>query len=196
MLNLRRIAGGSLHLWKREMKIATPMRIMAPFSSSTENATPPLTTGDGASSPSAAHESAKSSIFKKLGSLISETLDLIMKDEEKKGVSITHEDLVSWAKQLDKEGKREYALEIFEWMDKKKMSFSTSELALFVNVIAKTKGLDDAHAYLKKVDPDCGRMDQPNKNWPAYVSLLHLETELLKKCGIVRAVRPLAVASE
>ncbi|KAG7653920.1 hypothetical protein ISN44_As01g011370 [Arabidopsis suecica] len=196
MLNLRRMVSGSLHLWKREMKISTPMRTMAPFSSSSsssssaaENATPPLTIGDGASASSCDAENAKSSIFEKLRSLTSETLDFIIREEEKKGVSVTQADLVSSAKQLLMEGKRLDALQIFMWMYRKKMSFSTSELALFVDIIAKTIGLPTAHAYLKKVDPDCDRMHNPTENWPAFVSLLLLETELLAKRGIVPAVR-------
>ncbi|CAL9214554.1 unnamed protein product [Arabidopsis halleri] len=180
MLNLRRIAA-SVHLWNREMKIAR----MAPFSSPAENNGNRQINGDSSS----ADENAKSSIFEKLRSLTRETLDFIIREEEKKGVSVTQADLVSSAKQLHMEGKHENALQIFMWLDEKKMSFSTSELAVFVDVIAKTKGLDEAHAYLKKVDPDCDRMDQPNKNWPTYVDLLHLETELLEKRGLVRAVR-------
>ncbi|XP_010453703.1 PREDICTED: pentatricopeptide repeat-containing protein At1g02370, mitochondrial-like [Camelina sativa] len=84
-----------------------------------------------------------------------ETVDFIMREEEKKGaVSFTHADLITTAEQLDKEGKHDYAFEILEWMDRKKMSFSPKELQLFVGIIAKTKGLDAAEAYFKKVDPN------------------------------------------
>ncbi|XP_022559696.1 pentatricopeptide repeat-containing protein At1g02370, mitochondrial [Brassica napus] len=116
MFNLRRIASsGSLHhLWKREMRI-----VVAPFSSSAESQI------TSSSSSSCSAENAKSCIFGKLQFLITETLDFITREEEKKGVSVpTKEDLVFWAKQLDKDGKNHYALEIFEWMDKKKMEFS------------------------------------------------------------------------
>ncbi|CAH8251942.1 unnamed protein product [Arabidopsis lyrata] len=171
------------------MKISTPMRTTAPFSSSSsaaENAsTPPLTI----EAPSCDTENAKSSIFEKLRSLTRETLDFIIREEEKKGVSVTQADLVSSAKQLLMEGKRLDALQIFMWIYRKKMSFSTSELALFVDNIARTIGLPTAHAYLKKVDPDCDRMHNPTENWPAYVDLLLLDTELLEKRGIVPAVR-------
>ncbi|XP_010492855.1 PREDICTED: pentatricopeptide repeat-containing protein At1g02370, mitochondrial-like isoform X2 [Camelina sativa] len=108
-----------------------------------------------------------------------ETLDFIIREKEKKGVSITQSqaDLVSAAEQLDKEGKHEYAL---EWMDKKKMSFSPSQLAVFLNIIAKTRGLDAAEAYFKKIDPNIDRMDTRSKNWPAYVTLLLLKRESKK----------------
>ncbi|KAF3515816.1 hypothetical protein DY000_02059675 [Brassica cretica] len=114
--------------------------VVAPFSSSAESQ---ITTS---SSSSCSAENAKSCIFGKLQFLITETLDFITREEEKKGVSVpTKEDLVFWAKQLDKDGKNHYALEIFEWMDKKKMEFSPSELAFFVDLIAKGMCIAGTH---------------------------------------------------
>ncbi|KAF3526022.1 hypothetical protein F2Q69_00047121 [Brassica cretica] len=72
----------------------------------------------------------KSSIFEKIQPFIGETLDFITREEEKKGVYLTKEDLVDWEKRLNKDGKFEYAFEIFEWMDKKKMEFSFGACSL------------------------------------------------------------------
>ncbi|CAN7083761.1 unnamed protein product [Brassica oleracea var. botrytis] len=155
-------AGSLHHLSKREMRI-----VVAPFSSSAESQ---ITTS---SSSSCSAENAKSCIFGKLQFLITETLDFITREEEKKGVSVpTKEDLVFWAKQLDKDGKNHYALEIFEWMDKKKMEFSPSELAFFVDLIAKTKSLDTAKEYFNQVEPNFDRTNTRAKNWPAFATIM------------------------
>ena len=54
----------------------------------------------------------KSSIFEKIQPFIGETLDFITREEEKKGVYLTKEDLVDWEKRLNKDGKFEYAFEV------------------------------------------------------------------------------------
>ncbi|CAH8306152.1 unnamed protein product [Eruca vesicaria subsp. sativa] len=172
MLNLRGIAAsGSLHFWKRETRI-----LVAPFSSSAaDNAdrkitTPAFPTGN---KPPTSADHAKSCIFQKLQFLITETLDFITREEEKKGASVpTKDDLVNWAKQLEKDGKNHYALEIFEWMDKKKMEFSPSELAFFVDLIAQTKGIDAAKEYFNQVEPVFDRTNTRAKNWPAFASIM------------------------
>lgn len=46
----------------------------------------------------------KANIFERLRSLIGETLDRIVREEESKGVSITQPDLVDWVNRLDKDG--------------------------------------------------------------------------------------------
>ncbi|KAJ4917983.1 hypothetical protein Rs2_03533 [Raphanus sativus] len=117
----------------------------------------------------------KSCIFGKLQPFVGETLDFITREEEKKGVSVTKEDLVKWAKQLKKDGKFEHAYEIFEWMDKKKMEFSPSELAFFVDLIAKTKSLAAAKEYFNQVEPDFDRTNTRAKNWPAFASIMLME---------------------
>ncbi|XP_018489028.2 pentatricopeptide repeat-containing protein At1g02370, mitochondrial-like [Raphanus sativus] len=163
MFNLRRcIASGSLHhVWKREMRI-----VVAPFSSSSSADRQIITSSCSA-------ENAKSCIFGKLQFLFTETLDYITREEEKKGV--TKDDIVELAKQLNKDGKSEYALEIFEWMDKKKMEFSPSELAFFVDLIAKTKSLAAAKEYFNQVEPDFDRTNTRAKNWPAFASIMLME---------------------
>ncbi|KAF2589937.1 hypothetical protein F2Q70_00041909 [Brassica cretica] len=123
----------SLRLWK---KVATPLpsgwkmgctTVAAPFSSSVEN-----------SDPIKAEKVGKMKVFQKLKSLTVETIDLILKEEEKKGAYVTQTDLVRWAKRIDKRNNRpENSLEIFRWMDKKKMMFSPSELELYVDLLGK-----------------------------------------------------------
>ncbi|XP_048615596.1 pentatricopeptide repeat-containing protein At1g02370, mitochondrial [Brassica napus] len=108
----------------------------------------------------------KSSIFEKIQPFIGETLDFITREEEKK------EDLVDWAKRLNKDGKFEYAFEIFEWMDKKKMEFSPSELAVYVDLIAQTKGIYAAEEYFNQVEPVFDRTNTRAKNWPAFASIV------------------------
>ncbi|CAG7867806.1 hypothetical protein BRARA_F00033 [Brassica rapa] len=96
MFNLRRIASssGSLHhLWKREMRT-----VVAPFSSYAAEFNPNrkiTTPAFVVRSPPAA---VKSCVFGKIKPFTGETLDFITREEEKKGVHLTKEDLVDWAK--------------------------------------------------------------------------------------------------
>ncbi|KFK43459.1 hypothetical protein AALP_AA1G128000 [Arabis alpina] len=100
--------------------------------------------------------------FEKFRSLIVETVDLILREEEKKGISVTQADLLKWAKRLEKkEARHENALAIFRWMDSKKMTFSPSDLELYLRVILKVEGLDAAQDCFDKVDPNFDNMD-PN----------------------------------
>lgn len=89
MMNLRRVAACSLHLWKRQI------------------ATPPLTrtalfsTGD--------EDSEKEKLFKKLRCLTGDYLDRISREQ---GVSLTESDLGDWAKRLSDDGNHIRALEV------------------------------------------------------------------------------------
>ncbi|WZZ19261.1 hypothetical protein YC2023_112350 [Brassica napus] len=136
----------SLRLWK---KVATPLpsgwkMACTTFSSSVEN-----------SDPIKAEKVGKMKVFQKLKSLTVETIDLILKEEEKKGVYVTQTDL------------------IFRWMDKKKMVFSPSQLELFVDLLGELKGAEAALAYFDKVEPNFDEMDAEAKNRPAYLKLLY-----------------------
>ncbi|WZY96707.1 hypothetical protein YC2023_069036 [Brassica napus] len=94
MFNLRRIASssGSLHhLWKREMRT-----VVAPFSSYAAEFNPNrkiTTPAFVVRSPPAA---VKSCVFGKIKPFTGETLDFITREEEKKGVHLTKEDLESY----------------------------------------------------------------------------------------------------
>ncbi|KFK43327.1 hypothetical protein AALP_AA1G110300 [Arabis alpina] len=115
----------------------------------------------------------KRKIYQKLRCLTVETVDLIIRDEEKNnGVSFTQADVVNWAKRLNKECKFRSALVIFEWMDKKKMIISPSELAIYVHLIFMIKGATTAQEYFEKVEPNFDNMDRKSKNWPAYKILM------------------------
>ncbi|CAH8383993.1 unnamed protein product [Eruca vesicaria subsp. sativa] len=132
----------------------------APFSSAVENSAGQIKAG-------------KRKVFQKLKSLTVETIDLILREEEKKGVFVDQEDLVRWAKRIDKRNKKpDHSLEIFRWMDKKKMVFSPSQLELYVDLLGKVKGSAAASAYFNKVEPNFDEMDVDAKNWPAYVKVL------------------------
>ncbi|KAF2615894.1 hypothetical protein F2Q70_00008204 [Brassica cretica] len=61
--------------------------------------------------------------------IVEETLNTFTKED---GVFITQVDLFGWAKCLDEDGKHQNAYEINEWIKKKKMTLSPSELATFV----------------------------------------------------------------
>ncbi|XP_023643456.1 uncharacterized protein LOC111831951 isoform X2 [Capsella rubella] len=174
MLKLRRIAtGGSLvHLWKGEMKIAR----MAPFC--TCDANNPTRKIVRASS---AEKTEKNNIFEKLRSLMGETLDFVMREEEKKGdVSFTQADLVSTAEQLDKS--------LSGWIERRWILIHMS-FKLFVKLIAKTKGLGAAHAYFDKVEPNYNSRDHKANNFPAYVALYRLDRQFERGMGMRRAVR-------
>lgn len=96
----------SLHFWR---KAAVPLSsgwkmacttVAAPFSSGVE---------------SSGHiKAGKMKVFQKLKSLTVETIDLILREEEKKGVYVTQTDLVRWAKRLDKRNNTpENSLEVY-----------------------------------------------------------------------------------
>ncbi|CAF1969671.1 unnamed protein product [Brassica napus] len=60
---------------------------------------------------------------------------------------------------------------IFEWMEKKKMKFTPSQPATFVDFIDRVLGnmrIRAALDYFESVDPDFNNMDYKAKNWPAY----------------------------
>ncbi|KAL0654298.1 hypothetical protein Bca4012_096989 [Brassica carinata] len=141
----------SLQLWK---KIAAPlssngrmwkMACTTPFSSGAESS--------GPIKPEKV-KVEKRKVFQKLKSLRVETIDLIIREEEKKGVFVDQEDL-------------------FRWMDKKKMVFSPSQLELFVDLLGELKGAEAALAYFDKVEPNFDEMDAEAKNRPAYLKLLY-----------------------
>lgn len=100
----------SLRLWKMA---AAPLSsgwkmacttVAAPFSSGVEISPDPIK----------AEKVGKRKVFQKLKSLTVETIDLILKEEEKKGVYVTQTDLVRWAKRLDKKNDRpENSLQVY-----------------------------------------------------------------------------------
>lgn len=51
------------------------------------------------------------------------------------------------------------------------MVFSPTELALYVDLIAKVKGFEAAEKFFNKVDPNFDIKNKKAKNWPAYLKL-------------------------
>lgn len=111
----------SLQLWK---KIAAPLTsngrkwkmacttVAAPFSSGAESSGP-IKVEKESSGPKKPEKVKveKRKVFQKLKSLRVETIDLIIREEENKGVFVDQEDLFRWAKLL-KNHKPENSLEV------------------------------------------------------------------------------------
>ncbi|CAE5957340.1 unnamed protein product [Arabidopsis arenosa] len=102
------------------------------------------------------------------------------------------DNLMSWVNSLHKEGKHELALHLFDSMDAKKVEFTPSEFALYIEILAKVKGLGCAFNYFKKADPDFNNLDHHARNWPAYATLARLHWEHLRKAGL----RPLTLSCD
>ncbi|KAF2607952.1 hypothetical protein F2Q68_00043795 [Brassica cretica] len=75
-------------------------------------------------------------------------------------------------------------------MDKKKMEFSPSELAVYVDLICQTKGIDVAEECFNQVEPVFDRTNTRAKNWPAFASIVARILQYDKKYGL-GAERPL-----
>ncbi|KFK44761.1 hypothetical protein AALP_AA1G299600 [Arabis alpina] len=146
------------HLWKR----ACSTTVAAPIAKA-----------DDVASQKAKVANMKRKMFKKLKSLretggdVSITLNEIMLEAE-----ITQTDLIRWAKLLDKKhSEHQHAYEVFEWMSRNKMKFSPYEHAVYLDLIANTKGVKAAKAYFNYIDPNFNKMDTREKNWPAFQKL-------------------------
>ncbi|KAG7598626.1 hypothetical protein ISN44_As06g028560, partial [Arabidopsis suecica] len=189
-MNFRRVMASGVHLWKRA---CTTAAAQPPAGIETSITAPTAAAGvkvddalEMAKVAYAKHQ--KRMMFEELLNMdksgVKETIDQY-KSEEHRYVSITKSDLHQWAKRLDKQGKYEHALAIFEWMDGKKMSFTSNHFADYMALIAETKGMAAAQRYFKKVDPNFNRMDSNCKNWPAFQKLLRFQHESLEKKGLM-----------
>ncbi|KAF2619062.1 hypothetical protein F2Q68_00041561 [Brassica cretica] len=56
-------------------------------------------------------------------------------------------------------GRPEISVQIFEWMEKKKMKFTPSQPATFVDFIDRVHSIRAALDYFESVDPDFNNMD-------------------------------------
>ncbi|CAL9216652.1 unnamed protein product [Arabidopsis halleri] len=201
-MNFRRVMASGVHLWKRA---CTTAAALPSAGIKTSNTAPTAAAGvkvdDALKRAKVAYaKNQKRMMFEELlnmdKSRVKETIDQY-KSVELTYVSVTKSDLHQWAKRLDKQGKYEHALAIFEWMDGKKMSFTGNQFADYVALIAETKGMAAARCYFKKVDPNFNRMDCNCKNWPAFQKLLRFQHESLGKKGLmylnyVGKVRPIS----
>ncbi|XP_024009169.1 pentatricopeptide repeat-containing protein At1g02370, mitochondrial isoform X2 [Eutrema salsugineum] len=112
-----------------------------------------------ASAPTAA--SRQREIYNKLSKLsvtegtVPETLNQFIME----GITLRKHDLFRCAKLLRKFRRYQHALEIFEWMEMRKMAVSASDHAIRLDLIAKTRGLEAAENYFNKLEP-CAKNHQ------------------------------------
>ncbi|CAH2047206.1 unnamed protein product [Thlaspi arvense] len=105
------------------------------------------------SAPTAA--SRKRMIYQKLsklpvtGGTVAQTLNQFVME----GITVRKEELFRCAKDLRKFRRHQHSLEIFEWMEMRKMTLSVSDHAIRLDLIAKTKGLEAAENYFNNLDP-------------------------------------------
>ncbi|CAA7056202.1 unnamed protein product [Microthlaspi erraticum] len=131
--------------------------VFAPASSGVETSVAIPATADGVeasvSAPTAA--SKQRMIYKKLsklpvtGGTVAQTLNQFVME----GISVRKEDLFRCAKDLRKFRRPQHALEIFDWMEMRKMTLSVSDHAIRLDLIAKTKGLEAAENYFNSLAP-------------------------------------------
>ncbi|KAG7595560.1 Pentatricopeptide repeat [Arabidopsis suecica] len=116
---------------------------------------PAAANGVEASVPAPTAASRQRELYKKLsklsvvGGTVAETLNQFIME----GITVRKVDLFRCAKDLRKFRRHQHALEIFDWMEKRKMTFSVSDHAIRLDLIAKTKGLEAAENYLNNLDP-------------------------------------------
>uniref|UniRef100_A0A1J3CE03 Pentatricopeptide repeat-containing protein, mitochondrial n=1 Tax=Noccaea caerulescens TaxID=107243 RepID=A0A1J3CE03_NOCCA len=130
----------------------------------------PAAIGGEAAAAASVPKTAKKhhSVYKKLSSLgtrggkLEKTLNHFIKE----GTTVEKRDLIRYAKDLRKLRQPQRALEVFEWMERKEIVFSSSDHAIRLDLIAKTKGLEAAESYFNSLDPS-------TKNQSSYGSLLN-----------------------
>ncbi|KAF8112947.1 hypothetical protein N665_0058s0046 [Sinapis alba] len=118
---------------------------------------PASSAGVDASVSSAAPTAAsrQREMYKKLsklsvtGGTVTQTLNQFIME----GTPIRKDDLFRCAKDLRKFRRHQHALEIFEWMEMRKMTLSVADHAIRLDLIAKTKGLEAAESYFNSLDP-------------------------------------------
>ncbi|KFK43328.1 hypothetical protein AALP_AA1G110500 [Arabis alpina] len=141
-------ASGSHHLWKRAY---TTVPSPAPM--------------------------AANKMFDELQNLTGFYLDHITSEQEKNGTSLSEAVIAGWANRLSSDGKHGQALEIYEWMEKRKMKFSPSQFAHFAEVMGKLKGDVAVNDLFKNLDPHFHKMDSSElKNWLPYKNLLEFKS--------------------
>ncbi|CAL9231618.1 unnamed protein product, partial [Arabidopsis halleri] len=162
MMNFRRIAAGSLHLLQKS-----------------------------ATRPALFPKPSDSGVIARLR-WTTRALSTTESDPNKGVVFSSNDKLLSLVNSFHQEGKHELALNLFDSMDAKKVEFTPSEFALYIEILAKVKGLGCAFNYFKKADPDFNNLDHHARNWPAYATLARLHWEHLRKAGL----RPLTLSCD
>ncbi|GLT43119.1 hypothetical protein SLA2020_170900 [Shorea laevis] len=83
------------------------------------------------------------------GGTVAQTLnDFLME-----GRQIRKDELTSCIKELRKYGRYQHALDIFDWMERRKVNFSSKDHAIRMGLLAKTTGIDATENYFSALLP-------------------------------------------
>ncbi|XP_010542838.1 PREDICTED: pentatricopeptide repeat-containing protein At1g02370, mitochondrial [Tarenaya hassleriana] len=82
------------------------------------------------------------------------------------GNPVRKDELVRCIKELRRFRRYQHALEVYEWLEKRKVTFSVTDHAMRLDLIAKTKGLEVAESFFNSLDPAA-------KNVSTYGSMLN-----------------------
>ncbi|WCJ22336.1 Tetratricopeptide repeat (TPR)-like superfamily protein [Euphorbia peplus] len=104
------------------------------------------------------------------GGNVSDTLNGYVKEEG----DITKTELSKCIKELRKYHKFDHALQMMEWMEKRKIPLSYSDIAVRIDLIANAKGIDVAESYFNGLSPS-------EKNMATHGSLLTCYCRALMK---------------
>ncbi|KAK4271530.1 hypothetical protein QN277_020214 [Acacia crassicarpa] len=105
--------------------------------------------------PEAKHSSNEVSLYRKLSSLgltgrtVSQTLNQCIME----GKVLKKDELQRCIKELRKYRKFKDALEIMEWMEYRGITFSTTDFALYLDLVSLTKGVAAAESYFSGLPP-------------------------------------------
>ncbi|VVA89717.1 unnamed protein product [Arabis nemorensis] len=155
-MNFRNLIASGSRLGKRfcatVFSRATPSGVEASVSIP---ATTAATDGVGSSVSPPTAASRQREMFKKLSTLsvTGETVAQTLNQFIMEGIPVRKFDLFRCAKDLRKFRRHQHALEIFDWIEMRKMGFSVSDHAIRLDLIAKTKGLEAAERYFHSLDP-------------------------------------------
>ncbi|XP_065860309.1 pentatricopeptide repeat-containing protein At1g02370, mitochondrial [Euphorbia lathyris] len=86
------------------------------------------------------------------------SVSVTLNDYLKEGKGINKFELSQIIKEFRKYRRFDHALEVMEWMEKRKMHLSYSDIAIRIDLIAKTKGIDAAENHFSGLSPSAKTM--------------------------------------